>query len=83
MQRPGWIHALALSVADCMRLNLAMGRRTDPRICCVGVSVSTSALKDGERERYLGELARQTGLPCIDPLIAGCAASVETVRKLP
>jgi uncharacterized NAD-dependent epimerase/dehydratase family protein len=59
-----------------------LGSRTNPTICCVGISVNTSKLPAAERLDYLSNLNKQTGLPCIDPLIDGCAAIVEHIQQL-
>ena len=48
-----------------------MGRRTNPAIECVGVSVNTSKMPAEERAAYLTHITREIGLPCVDPLIDG------------
>ena len=63
-------------------MHVAMGRRTNPNVRCVGISVNTSQLSAGKREDYLYDLSAATGLPCVDPLIDGCGAIVENIRKL-
>jgi len=61
-------------IDECIQLNLALGRRTNPEIRCVGVSVNTSRLPAADRNSYLERLAAETGLPCVDPVIDGCAS---------
>jgi uncharacterized NAD-dependent epimerase/dehydratase family protein len=69
----GWPDYAVPSVAECIALNLALGRRTNPHIRCVGVTVNTSALPERDREKYLAALAAEIRLPCVDPVIDGCA----------
>jgi uncharacterized NAD-dependent epimerase/dehydratase family protein len=69
----GWPDYDLPSVSDCIALNLALGRRTNPDIRCAGVTVNTSGLSENDREKYLATLAREVGLPCVDPVIDGCA----------
>jgi len=61
-------------IDECIQLNLVLGRRTNPAIRCVGVSVNTSRLPAADRKPYLERLASETGLPCVDPVIDGCAS---------
>jgi len=75
----GWDHYALPSISECIETHITMGRRTNPDIRCVGISVNTSALPAAERERYLADLAAETGLPCGDPLIDGCGAIVDYI----
>ncbi len=77
----GWDHYALPSIPDCIEQHLIMGRRTNPAIRCVGISVNTSMLPAGEREPYLVDLMEETGLPCVDPLIDGCGAIVEHIKQ--
>jgi uncharacterized NAD-dependent epimerase/dehydratase family protein len=77
----GWEHYPLPSVKECIELHLLMGRRTNPGIQCVGISVNTSALEPQDRLRYLNDLSQETGLPCVDPLIDGCTLIVEYVNR--
>jgi len=70
----GWDHYSLPSISECIELHMIMGRRTNPDIRCVGISVNTSSLSAGERQQYLAVLEQETGLPCVDPLINGCSA---------
>ena len=75
----GWDHYALPSISECIETHITMGRRTNPEIRCVGISVNTSALLAGEREKYLADLTAETGLPCVDPLIDGCGAIVDYI----
>ncbi len=76
----GWDHYSLPSISECIETHITLGRRTNPDIRCVGISVNTSALPATEREKYLADLAEETGLPCVDPLIDGCGAIVSFIR---
>jgi D-glutamate N-acetyltransferase len=69
----GWPDYALPGVAECMDLNLRLGRRTNSEIRCAGVSVNTSGLSEEDRAAYLDKLATEVALPCVDPVIHGCA----------
>lgn len=73
----GWPDYLVPSVADCIDLNLVLGRRTNPTVRCPGVCVNTSQLQPAERTSYLESLSSEIGLPCVDPVIDGCVPIAE------
>jgi uncharacterized NAD-dependent epimerase/dehydratase family protein len=75
----GWEHYPLPSVRECIDQHLLLGQRTNPDICCVGISVNTSDLPPAQRTSYLAALAEETGLPCVDPIIDGCA---EIIRQM-
>ncbi len=77
----GWEHYPVPSIEQCIELHEVLGRRTNPEIRCVGVSVNTSMLPEQERALYLADLSADTGLPCIDPLMGGCAPIVNYIRE--
>lgn len=77
----GWEHMALPSVQVAIDQHSLLGRHTNPEIRCVGISVNTSKLAAEKRQLYLSELEQETGLPCVDPLIDGCDAIVEYIRK--
>lgn len=77
----GWEHYPLPSIEDAIEQHLMMGRRTNPDIRFVGISVNTSKLPKEAREQYLTELSEQTGLPCVDCMIDGCGAIVERIQQ--
>lgn len=68
-------------IIECIDTHLVMGRRTNPKIRCVGISVNTMLLPAAERAAWLAELAQRTGLPCADPLVEGAAGIVDQMLK--
>jgi uncharacterized NAD-dependent epimerase/dehydratase family protein len=75
----GWDHYALPSIGECIAQHEIMGRRTNPDIRCVGISVNTSALPGEQRQTYLADLSAQTGQPCVDPLIDGCGEIVSNM----
>ena len=73
----GWEDFALPSLGECIDTHVMMGRRTNPAIRCVGITVNTSGLPGDERRAYLTSLADETGLPCCDPVLDGCGAIVE------
>jgi uncharacterized NAD-dependent epimerase/dehydratase family protein len=68
-------------ISDCITNHLQAGRLTNPNIRCVGVCVNTSKVDASEREALLQSLERQTSLPCVDPLIDGVDAIVDSLMN--
>lgn len=77
----GWEHFPLPSIAVAIEQHLMMGRRTNPDIRFVGISVNTSKLPKDEREKYLSDLSAQTGLPCIDCMIDGCSSIAARIQE--
>jgi len=77
----GWEHYDLPSIREAIDLHTIMGQRTNPNIRCVGISINTSQLPTTERTSYLAGLSEETGLPCVDPLIEGCGAIVEHIKR--
>ncbi|MBL8659446.1 MAG: DUF1611 domain-containing protein [Rhodospirillales bacterium] len=61
----------------CIETNLAAARLTSPHVRCIGVAVNCSGLPSAEAQAYLGRLAEDLGLPCVDPLVDGVAPLVD------
>lgn len=64
-------------IAECIALNLACGRLTNPAIACVGIAVNSSALDRTAARHYLDGLAAAHGLPAVDPIADGVDAIVD------
>ncbi len=65
------------SVQAVIDLTMACGRLTNPDIRCVGISVNTSQLEEGEAKILLGQLAKDHGLPAVDPIRFGVRPIVD------
>ena len=59
------------TLSETIDLNLTLGRRTNPRIRCAGVSINTSHLSGEDAERFLQDVTAEIGLPAADPIRAG------------
>lgn len=55
------------------------GRLTNPDIRCIGVSVNTSELSDGEADKVLQEIEAKLGLPCVDAFRQGAGRLVDAL----
>jgi uncharacterized NAD-dependent epimerase/dehydratase family protein len=66
---------------ECIDLNLRLGRRTNPAIRCVGISINTLGLGGAERAGWLADLSQRLGLPCIDPLVEGPGALADELLR--
>jgi uncharacterized NAD-dependent epimerase/dehydratase family protein len=64
-------------LVDCIEMHLAMGRRTNPELRCVGVCLNTRLVPAAERRTLLEEVALRTKVTCVDPLVEGPAAIVD------
>jgi uncharacterized NAD-dependent epimerase/dehydratase family protein len=65
------------TIGDCIELNLRCAALTNPNVRLVGISVHTGLLPPDERGSYLARLAREFGLPAVDPLATGVGAIVD------
>lgn len=70
------------TVAQCIEENMRQGALTNSNVKCIGVSVNTSKMASDEREAFLHALSDSVGLPCVDPIVDGCAALVEQLKRL-
>ena len=75
----GWPGFSVPSIPECIERSLLEGSLTNPNIQCRGVCINTSALSRPQRATYLEAIAKETGLPCVDPLVGGCASIVENL----
>lgn len=75
----GYDHFSLPTINECIDLCVIIGKRLNPDIKCVGISVNTSGLPKDKRAKYLADLQKEIGLPCIDPLIDGCDAIINQI----
>ena len=78
----GWEHYPIPSIGECIDIHNHLGQRTNPDISCVGISINTSGLHKDKRQKYLDNLQKETGFPCIDPLMDGCGIIVDNLNEI-
>jgi len=78
----GWPDFPLPSIAEVIQRAVDIGRRTNPEIQCVGISVNTSSLDDAEAKDYLAQLTQEHGLPATDPMRFGMAEIAAAVKAL-
>jgi uncharacterized NAD-dependent epimerase/dehydratase family protein len=61
------------SIGETIELNLYLGRRTNAKIRCAGISLDTSQFGAETAHRLLAEQSAQYGLPAADPIRGGIA----------
>jgi len=61
------------SIGETIEMNLRLGRRTNAKIRCAGISLDTSQLDTDAARRLLAEQSAQHGLPVADPIRGGVA----------
>ncbi len=80
----GWPHVPLRSIAQVVERTIQVGSLTNPAIRCVGVALNTSKVPAGERAALLERYHRETGLPCVDPIIDGVGPIVDhLLREFP
>ena len=73
----GLEHMPVPDINQCLERNLQAAMLTNPDVHCVGVCVNTSGLDKDQRQGYLQDMAKKTGLPCVDPLVEGVESIVD------
>lgn len=68
-------------LATCLEANLVAARLTNPQVQAVGVALNTSTLGAAERAEAIRVAERDTGLPCVDPLIHGAAPIINRLLE--
>lgn len=59
------------SIEETADLNLRLGRRTNPKIRCGGISLNTSQVPEPEARRLLAAMSARLNLPVADPMRGG------------
>ena len=77
----GWPHQPLPALGEVIERTTTIGRLTSPDIRCVGISVNTSPLPEGERADYLARLGNRYDLPCVDPLRDGTSAIIAEIQR--
>ena len=61
------------SIEQVIAQTIALGRVTNPDICCVGISLNTSALDEAAAQAEIEATERRLQLPTADPIRGGAA----------
>ncbi len=69
------------AIDECIRLNESCGRLTNPTCRTIGLSVNTSKRSEEDACELLDVLARETGLPCVDPMRQGTDRLIEALPQ--
>ena len=77
----GWDNFTLPSIQDVIERTTQIGKLTNPAIRCVGASINTSSLPASSRQKYLDELSKEIGLPCLDPLKDGTQIIIEALNN--
>lgn len=70
------------SAVDAIEANLTLARLTNARVQCLGISANTSALDGDAAQEVIAQLAKETGLPCTDPIRYGVSPLVDAIEAL-
>jgi D-glutamate N-acetyltransferase len=69
------------SLGDAAQAYLRFGRRTNPNVQLVGVSLNTSKLNGSDRRNALDRAADELGVPAFDPLRDDLSVVVELIER--
>ncbi|MGR5261186.1 N-acetyltransferase DgcN [Vibrio astriarenae] len=67
-------------IQTCIDANLTAARLTNPDVCCIGISVNTSAMDEQEAMSYMDMLETELNLPVVDPFRQGVSRLVEQLK---
>ena len=67
----GMEHFATPSLGEAIELTLILGRRTNPRVRCAGVSLNTSRLGAAQAQEILAHECKRLGMPVADPIRGG------------
>lgn len=68
-------------ISSCLAANLEAARLTNPGVQAVGLALNTSGLGAAARGEAIRAAERETGLPCVDPLIHGVAPIIDRLLE--
>ncbi len=69
------------SIQQVIDLTVDNGRLTNPDIRCIGIAVNTSNLEDAAANTYLAGLAKEYGLPAVDPIRGDVGPIVDELQR--
>ncbi len=73
----GLTHQPLPDLRECIELNLATARLTNPAFECIGISINTANLTPEAATDYLGLTGDALGLTCVDPVRTGAGPLVD------
>ena len=77
----GWDNFVLPTIEEVIERTIQIGKLTNTAIRCVGVSINTSQLNPEESKKYLDNLSKKIGLPCVDPLKDGTQEIIDFLIK--
>lgn len=77
----GWPDFPLPSIQEVIDRTVEIGRRTNPNIKPVGISVNTSSLSEAKAISHLAEVEAETGLPATDPIRFGVGKLVDALQR--
>tara|TARA_A100001037_G_scaffold306516_1_gene352282 strand:+ start:1811 stop:2815 length:1005 start_codon:yes stop_codon:yes gene_type:complete len=69
------------SIDEVIEATTSLGRLTNPKIQCVGISANTQALGTSEAAEYLRELRERYRRPACDPMRDGVGDMLEQIKR--
>ncbi len=69
------------TIAETIRLNEQLARRTNPDARVVGIAMNTKSLAEADAQRVLTESAEALGMPAVDPVRTGAGALVDAILR--
>jgi len=70
------------SIEQTISMNLAAASLTNPNAKIVGIAVNTSSVSEQEAAEICESLAKEHGIPCVDPVRHGSDAIVEYMQTM-
>jgi uncharacterized NAD-dependent epimerase/dehydratase family protein len=66
-------------IEETISLNIQLGSLTNKNIKCIGVSVNTSLMQEGEAQKYKQDLSAKLNLPVVDPCVDGVESLIDNL----
>ncbi|WP_286232762.1 N-acetyltransferase DgcN [Thalassotalea sediminis] len=73
----GLPHTSIPSIADTIALNLQAAKLTNPNVQLAGITVNTSSVSVEQGRIYCQGIAKEFGIPCVDPVRDGTDAIID------
>lgn len=75
----GWPDFDLPTIQEVIDRTIDIGKRTNPDIHCIGISVNSSSFDEAEALRQMAELEKTYGLPVVDPIRFGVEKLTEVI----